>query len=155
MHEDVICIWRLNLLIYCRWIYALSNHRVFICWKKKERERTGLLRMETGSGNSSVVRAPDSWSKGRRMNPCSSGGIIFFSRVNFRCWLFFRYPFHPRVTSVARKKCEWQVRAKYVCTLRIWLFHEVTWCIVVWCTQNAPRWQQFHVAPAMPYHLGG
>ena len=28
--------------------------------------------------------------------------------------------------------------------------HEVTWCLVVWCTQNAPRWQQFHVAPAMP-----
>ena len=28
--------------------------------------------------------------------------------------------------------------------------HEVTWCVVVWCTQNAPRRQQFHVAPAMP-----
>ena len=28
--------------------------------------------------------------------------------------------------------------------------HELTWCMVVWCTQNAPRWQQFHVAPAMP-----
>ena len=28
--------------------------------------------------------------------------------------------------------------------------HEVTWCMVVWYTQNAPRWQQFHVAPAMP-----
>ena len=27
--------------------------------------------------------------------------------------------------------------------------HEVTWCMVVWCTQNAPRRQQFHVAPAM------
>ena len=26
---------------------------------------------------------------------------------------------------------------------------EVTWCMVVWCTQNAPRRQQFHVAPAM------
>ena len=28
-------------------------------------------------------------------------------------------------------------------------FHEVTWCMVVWCTQNAPRRQQFHVAPAI------
>ena len=28
--------------------------------------------------------------------------------------------------------------------------HEMTWCMVVWWTQNAPRWQQFHVAPAMP-----
>ena len=29
------------------------------------------------------------------------------------------------------------------------VLHEVTWCIVVWRTQNAPRLQQFHVAPAM------
>ena len=28
--------------------------------------------------------------------------------------------------------------------------HEVIQCVVVWCTQNAPRQQQFHVAPAMP-----
>ena len=27
--------------------------------------------------------------------------------------------------------------------------NDVTWCMVVWCTQNAPRRQQFHVAPAM------
>ena len=30
--------------------------------------------------------------------------------------------------------------------------------MVVWCTQNAPRWQQFHVAPAMSalevHHFG-
>ena len=24
--------------------------------------------------------------------------------------------------------------------------HEVTWCMVVWCTQNAPRRHQFFVA---------
>ena len=28
--------------------------------------------------------------------------------------------------------------------------HKVTRCMVVWCTQNVPRRQQFHVAPAMP-----
>ena len=28
--------------------------------------------------------------------------------------------------------------------------HEMTWCMFVWCTQNALRRQQFHVAPAMP-----
>ena len=37
-------------------------------------------------------------------NPCWNGGRIFFSRVDFLCWLLFRYPFHPRVTAVARKK---------------------------------------------------
>jgi len=52
-------------------------------------------------------------------NPCKSGGRIFFSRVNFLCWLLFRYPFHPHVTAVARKrswtfwqKRKWQVTAK-------------------------------------------
>ena len=61
-------------------------------------------------------------------NPCRCGGRILFSRVNFLCWLLFWYPFHPRVTAVARKrprsfcqKCRRQVTAKYACTLRIWL----------------------------------
>ena len=61
-------------------------------------------------------------------NPCWSGGKIFFSRVNFLCWLLFRYPFHRRVTAVARKrprsfcqKCRWQVTAKQGYTLRMWL----------------------------------
>ena len=52
-------------------------------------------------------------------NPCWNGGRIFFSGVDFLCWLLFRYPFHPRVTAVARKKsrsfcqkCRWQVTAK-------------------------------------------
>ena len=61
-------------------------------------------------------------------NPCWSGGRIFFSRVDLLCWLLFRYPFHPRVTAVARKrsrsfcqKCRWQVTAKHAYTLRMWL----------------------------------
>ena len=61
-------------------------------------------------------------------NPCWSSGRIFFSRVNFLCWILFRYPFHPRVTAVARKrprsfcqKCRWQVTAKHAYTLRMWL----------------------------------
>ena len=36
-------------------------------------------------------------------NPCWNSGRIFFSRVDFLCWLLFRYPFHPCVTTVARK----------------------------------------------------
>ena len=60
--------------------------------------------------------------------PCWSGGRIFFSRVDFLCWLLFWYLFHPRVTTVARKrsrsfcqKCRWQVTAKHAYTLRMWL----------------------------------
>ena len=88
-------------------------------------------------------------------NPCWR---IFFSRViNFLCWLLFRYPFHPRVTAVARErprslcqKCRWQVATKARMHHTYVALHEVTRCMVVWCTQNAPRRQQFHVAPAMP-----
>ena len=59
-------------------------------------------------------------------NPCWSGGSFFFSRVDFLCWLLFRYPFHPRVTAVACKRprsfCQkrrWQVTAKQTYTLRM------------------------------------
>ena len=61
-------------------------------------------------------------------NPCRSDGRILFSRVDFLCWLLFRYPFHPCVTAVAHKrsrsscqKCRWQVTAKHAYTLHIWL----------------------------------
>ena len=62
------------------------------------------------------------------LNPCRSGRRIFFSRVNFLCWLLFRYLFHPCVTAVAHKrswsfcqKCRWQVTAKHAYTLHMWL----------------------------------
>ena len=61
-------------------------------------------------------------------NPHWSGGRIFFSRVDFLCWLLFWYPFHPCVTTVACKrsrsfcqKCRWQVTAKHAYILRMWL----------------------------------
>ena len=53
---------------------------------------------------------------------------VRISRIYFLCWLLFRYPFHPRVTAVARKRprsfCQkrrWQVTAKHAYTLRMWL----------------------------------
>ena len=98
-------------------------------------------------------------------------GDFFFSRVNFLCRLLFRYPFHPRVTAVARKRprspqqhvkdrghsaksaggrLQLNTHASYVCGL-----HEVTRCRGVCCTrtQNALRWQQFH-ASAVSTPLG-
>jgi len=55
-------------------------------------------------------------------SPCGNGGIIFFSRVNFLCWLLFQYLFHPCVTTLACKrswlfcqKCRWQVITKHAC----------------------------------------
>ena len=91
-------------------------------------------------------------------SPRKNGGRIFFSRVNFLCWLLFRYPFHPRVSyrrAVARKrsrsfcqKCRWQVTAKlsnYQCILSMWpVLNEVTLSTSAWlngvhktCTETA------------------
>ena len=73
-------------------------------------------------------------------NPCWNGGRIFFSRVDFLCWLLFRYPFHPRVTTVARKKsrsfcqkCRWQVTAKHAYTLRMWILLNRASALVTIC----------------------
>ena len=73
-------------------------------------------------------------------NPCWNGGRIFFSKVDFLCWLLFRYPFHPRVTTVACKKsrsfcqkCRWQVTAKHAYTLRMWLLLNRASALVTTC----------------------
>ena len=75
-------------------------------------------------------------------NPCWNGGRIFFSRVDFLCWLLFRYPFHPRVTTVARKKsrsfcqkCRWQVTAKHAYTLRCGFY----WTVLRHWSQLVPN----------------
>ena len=51
-----------------------------------------------------------------------------FVLCKHRKFKLFRYPLHPRVTAVARKrsrsfcqKCRWQVTAKHTYTLRMWL----------------------------------
>ena len=38
------------------------------------------------------------------LSPCRSDRRIFFSTVNFLCWLLCQYPFHPCVTAVACAK---------------------------------------------------
>ena len=81
-------------------------------------------------------------------NPCWNGGRIFFSRVDFLCWLLFRYPFHPRVTTVARKKsrsfcqkCRWQVTAKHAYTLRMWILLNRASALVTTC----PYYVKWHL----------
>ena len=118
---------------------------------------------ESGSGIAQwLERRTHDW-KVVGSNPCRSGGSVFFSRVNFLCWLLFRYPFHPRVTAVARKrsrsfcqKCRWQVTAKHAYLLPMWLWmkwhcNQVRgWMVYTelvhrTCAETAA----FHVAPAM------
>ena len=51
-----------------------------------------------------VVRAPDSWLKGRGFKSLQERRDNLFSRVSFLSWLLFWYPFHPRIHAVARKR---------------------------------------------------
>ena len=84
--------------------------------------------MDPGSGDSSVVRAPDSWLKGRGFESLLERRENFLLQGQLSVLTLIRYPFHPRVTAVARKrprsfcqKCRWQVTAKHAYTLRMWL----------------------------------
>ena len=95
-------------------------------------------------------------------NPCRSGMRIFFSRVNFLCWLLFRYPFYSVVTAVAHKryqsfcqKWRWQVTDKHAYTLPMWLW--IKWrCNLVhgWMvyTELAPKQQHFTWHKDQPYN---
>ena len=101
------------LLLYCRVSIQYSDY----CFIAKCQYNTVII------GERGLERGTHDW-KVTGSSPGSSGGIIFFSRVNFLCLLLFRYPFHPRVTAVARKryrsfcqKCRCQVTAKHTYTL--------------------------------------
>ena len=115
-------------------------------WHQQETKDPGLLKGNTGSQTLAgggiaqwLERRTRDW-KVAGSNPCWNGRRIFFSRVDFLCWLLFRYPFHPRVTTVARKKsqsfcqkCRWQVTAKHAYTLRMWLLLNRALALVTTC----------------------
>ena len=73
------------------------------------------------SGDSSVVRAPDSWSKGSGFEtPPKRRENVFFSRANF---LF-----------CAGGRLYLNTQAPYLCGFE-WN-NTINWCMVVWCALN-------------------
>ena len=79
-------------------------------------------------GNSSVVRAPDSWSKGRGFESRQERRENLLLQGQLSVLTLILISFHPRVTAVTRKrsrafcqKCRWRVTDKHTSTLRIWL----------------------------------
>ena len=116
-------------------ITSNSNH---VEWPLYKEISNGQIEIGAGIAQWLERRTRD-W-KVAGSNPCWNGGRIFFSRVDFLCWLLFRYPFHPRVTTVARKKsrsfcqkCRWQVTAKPAYTLRMWLLLNRASALVTTC----------------------
>ena len=99
----------------------------------------------TRSGDSSVVRVPDSWLKGCGFKSLQQEQENFLLQGRLSVLTLISVSVHPHVTAVARKtswsfcqKCRWQVTAKHAYTLRMWLYI-VTWCMVIWCTLNMRR----------------
>ena len=96
-------------------------------------------------------------------NPGRSCRRIVPLQGNFLCWLLIilRYPFHLRVTAVARNRswsfcqnCRWRVTAKHVCTLRMWLcmkWHDMVHDCMVYT--NARRRQQCNKTIALSLTL--
>ena len=87
-------------------VHSYTHLRVYIT-VKEDKQTNKICQLtwdyrsdKQGSGDGLVVHD----EKVAGSSPGRSGGRIFFSRVNFLCRLLFRYPLHPRVTAVARKR---------------------------------------------------
>ena len=132
------------------YVYVSPCHKPHWYLKRKEdrslmvsvdvKHHVYLLTKQGGAGIAQWLEHRTRDWKVAGSNPCWNGGRIFFSRVDFLCWLLFRYPFHPRVTTVARKKsrsfcqkCRWQVTAKHAYTLRMWLLLNRASALVTTC----------------------
>ena len=126
-------------------------HLFFVLFLTDMYECNDTNTLSTGIGDSSVVeRRTRGLNDQRRFESRQDwdwGGRIFFSGVTF-CADSFRYPFHRRVTAVARarswsfcQKCMSQVTPKHTCSLVCGIAWSgtVNWCMVVLCTQNVCR----------------
>ena len=112
---------------------VLSNVVATFCFTVQWRDL--LVNTQSTAFGAGIAQWLERWTRDWKvacLNPCGSGRRIFFSRVNFLCWLLFQYPSHPRVIAVVRKrsrssyqKCRWQVTTKHAYTLRMWLC--MTW----------------------------
>ena len=134
-------------------VYSLQNYKSNVLSTVSWLEPVLTPALDTGiakSGNLFTVSLGagialwlEHWTRDWKVagsNPCWNGGRIFFFRVDFLCWLLFWYPFHPRVTTVARKrprsfcqKCRWQVTSKHAYTLRMWLLLNQASALVTTC----------------------
>ena len=90
------------------------------------------------------------------LSPSRSGRRIFFSGSTFSADSYFGIHSTPVLpqqhvknlghsAKSAGGRLQLNAHAPHVCGFA---WHHVTWCVVVWCTQNALRQQQFHNAPA-------
>ena len=139
----------------------LPLHTAPSCWQIWRKDPLPLHTAPTfvvgvwGSGDSSVIRAPDSWVKGRGFESLQEQreNFILQCRLSVPVLISVSVPpplYSSRAQSFCRM-CRWLVTAEkkhapYVCGFA-WS-DTVHGCMVY--TELAPRREQFHVAPAMP-----
>ena len=94
-----------------------------------EDQRQDRWQTPSSGGDGSVVRAPDSWLKGRGFESLLERRENFLLQGRLSVLTLISVSVPPRVTAVARKrsrsfcqKCRWQVTAKHAYTLRMWLW---------------------------------
>ena len=106
------------------WLYfALIRSRLSGRWNSNE-----LNAVFTLLENSSMVRAPDSWSKVRGFESRQERRENFLLQGQLSVLTLISVSVPAPCYRIARKrsrsfcqKCRWQVTAKYACTLRMWL----------------------------------
>ena len=138
--------WTLNMLQCCtkedlqNWKWMLrrqqkANPAVFTgsvcCWNTTVWQPVQSFHHrshESGSGNSSVVRTPDSWLNGHRFESLwelSSPGSTVCADSNFgicdRSTPCYQKKIARKRSQSFRQKCRWQVTAKHACTISMWL----------------------------------
>ena len=106
-------------------------------------------------GDSSVVRAPDSWLKVRGFEFLLEWreNFLLQGRLSVLTLISVSVPppcYHSKRSRSFCQKCRWQVTDKHAYTLRVWLCMQWHGAWLYGVHGLAPRRLQFHVAPAMP-----
>ena len=128
IHSLILCLKLIFSTFLCIYIYA--NFK-FVCTKTKNQLQRARQRQCYRNQNNVPLVLPLHFHNFTNSADCLLGTAVACKRS---------LSFH--------QKCRWQVTANHACTKHMWLWplHEVTWCMVVWCTQNLLRQQHFHVA---------
>ena len=116
------------------WFTTGAGKQCSVCTKHT------LQALVYGGGDSSVVRAPDSWLKGRGFKSLLERRENFLLQGRLSVLTLISVSVPPPVTTVARKKsrsfcqkCRWQVTAKHAYTLRMWILLNRASALVTTC----------------------
>ena len=108
--------------------WSLLQHRVHLEIQECLNHPLVECDFRTWSGDSPVVRAPDSWSEGCGFRSPQELWKNFLLLGQFSVLTLIMVSLPPRVTAVAHKrpwsfckKYRWHVTAKHTFTLRMWL----------------------------------